>query len=77
MTDENKRAGSARAHDDHEMIDAMDRGPSQSGASVGNLQREISARAEEEHEVKGKPGVTRVHASDKKREANAPRFNER
>jgi len=77
MTDGNKRADSARAHDDHEMIDAMESGPSQSGASGGNLQRRVSARAEEEHEVEGKPGVTRVHASDKKREANVPRFNER
>ena len=30
MTDDNKRAESAHAHDDHEMIDEMGRGASQS-----------------------------------------------
>jgi hypothetical protein len=77
MTDDNRRADSARAHDDHELIDEMERGPSHGGASGGNLQRDVSARAEEEHEVEGKPGVTRVRASDKKEEANLPRFNPR
>jgi hypothetical protein len=76
MTDENKRAESAHAHDDHELIDEMERGPSQSGVSGGNLQRKIASRAEEEHEV-GDKGVTRVRGRDKKEEANLPRFNER
>ena len=77
MTDDSKRADNARAHDDHELIDRMERAPSQSGSSGGNLQRNVSARAEEEHEVEGKPGVTRVRASDKKEEANLPRFNQK
>ena len=77
MTDDNKRAESAHAHDDHELIDDMERGPSQSGVSGGNLQRNIASRAEEEHTVGGDEGVTRVRASDKKEEADVPRFNER
>ena len=76
MTDENKRAEAARANDDHELIDEMEGGPSQSGVSGGNLQRDIASRAEEEHVADDK-GVTRVRASDKKEEANLPRFNER
>ena len=77
MTDDNKRAESAHAHDDHEMIDEMERGPSQGGVSGGNLQRNIAARAEEEHEVGDDDGVTRVRASDKKEQADLPRFNEK
>ena len=77
MTDDNKRAESARAHDDHELIDEMERGPSFGGSSGGNLQRDIAARAEEEHEAGDDEGVTRVHGSDKKRQADLPRFNPR
>ena len=77
MTQENKRTEAARAHDDHELIDEMERAPSQSGVSGGNLQRNIAAQAEEEHTVGDDESVTRVRASDKKEEANLPRFNER
>ena len=77
MTDENKRAESAHEHDDHELIDEMEPAPSHSGVSGGNLQRDIASRAEEEHIVGDDAGVTRVRASDKKEEANLPRFNER
>jgi len=77
MSDDNKRAESARTHDDHELIDEMEGGPGQSGVSGGNLQRDIASRAEEDHEVGGDEGVTRVRASDKKEEADLPRFNER
>jgi hypothetical protein len=77
MTDDNKRAEAAHAHDDHELIDEMEPGPSQSGVSGGNLQRDIASRAEEEHVIEGDEGVTRVRASDKKAEADLPRFNER
>lgn len=77
MTDENKRTEAARAHDDHELIDSMEAGPSHNGVRGGNLQRELAARAEEEHSVGDDKGVTRVRASDKKREADLPRFNER
>jgi hypothetical protein len=77
MTQDNKRAESARAHDDHDLIDAMEEGPGQSGVSGGNLQRDIASRAEQDHGVGDDEGVTRVRASDKKAEANLPRFNER
>ena len=77
MTDDNKRAEAAREHDDHELIDDMERGPSHSGVSGGNLQRNIASRAEEEHTVGDDEGVTRVRASDKKEEGDLPRFNER
>ena len=77
MTQDNKRAESARAHDDHEVIDQMEDGPSQSGVSGGNLQRDIASRAEEDHLVGDDEGVTRVRASDKKEDADLPRFNER
>lgn len=74
---ENNRTESARAHDDHELIDEMDKAPSHSGVSGGNLQRDLAARAEEAHTVGDDEGVTRVRASDKKEEANLPRFNDR
>jgi len=77
MIDDNKRAESAHAHDDHELIDEMERGPGQGGVSGGNLQRNIAARAEEEHEVGNDKGVTRVRGSDKKEQADLPRFNEK
>jgi hypothetical protein len=77
MSDENKRAESAHAHDDHELIDEMEPGTSQSGVSGGNLQRNIASRAEQEHAIEGDEGITRVRASDKKEEADLPRFNER
>lgn len=80
MNDENKRTESARANDDSDLIETMETGPSQSGASGGNLQRDIAARAEAEQEVGGDGGdggVTRVRDSDKPEEANLPRFNPR
>jgi hypothetical protein len=63
--------------DDHELIDSMEDAPSQGGVSGGNLQRKVAARAEEEHEIGGDTGVTRVRARDKKPQADLPRFNER
>ena len=63
--------------DDHELIDSMQEAPSHSGVSGGNLARKIAARAEEEHEIGGDTGVTRVRARDKKPEADLPRYNER
>lgn len=63
--------------DDHELIDSMEDAPSHGGVSGGNLQRKVAARAEEEHEIGGDSGVTRVRARDKKPQADLPRFNER
>jgi hypothetical protein len=64
MSDKNTRAEDARRHDDHRMIDGVLKTPSQSGRSGGNLQRDIGTRAEEEHLVDGKTGVTRVLKAD-------------
>jgi hypothetical protein len=62
--------------DDSALIDEAEAAPSQSGASGGNLQREIAARAEEEHEI-GDAGdeadsVTRVRGADKPRRGDTP-----
>ena len=72
MTDDNKRADSARAHDDSDLIEDMEPAPSQGGVSGGNLQRDIASQAEEEHDVEGKPGVTRVRAGDKPEGGDEP-----
>jgi hypothetical protein len=74
---ENPRTEAARAHDDSEIIDAMEDAPSQSGASGGNLQRDIGTRAEEHRSTGDPDGVTRVRDKDKPEQANLPRFNER
>jgi hypothetical protein len=67
--------------DDSALIDEMEEAPSQSGVSGGNLQREIAARAEEEHEIGagGDEGdaVTRVHGSDKPRDGDRPNLPNR
>jgi hypothetical protein len=76
MTDGNKRAESAHAHDDHELIDEMEAAPGHGGVSGGNLQRKVAARAEEEH-IARDIGVTRVSKRDKAEEANLPRYNPR
>jgi undecaprenyl-diphosphatase len=73
---DNRRADSARDHDDSELIENMEPAPSHGGAHGGNLQRDIASRAEEQHDVDGKPGVTRVQDKDKPEQANLPRFNE-
>jgi hypothetical protein len=67
--------------DDSALIDEAEAAPSHSGVSGGNLQREIAARAEEEHEV-GEAGdegdsVTRVHGADKPRRGDAPNLPNR
>lgn len=74
---ENKRADAARDHDDSDIIDRMEDAPSQSGVSGGNLQRDIGSQAEEEHEVDGKPGVTRVRGEDKPADGDEPNLPNR
>jgi len=69
---DNKRADSARDHDDSDVIDSMESGPSHSGASGGNLQRDVASQAEEEHEVGDKTGVTRVTGEDKPGDGDEP-----
>ena len=67
--------------DDSALIDRAEDAPGQSGVSGGNLQRELAARAEEEHEM-GEAGgegdaVTRVHGSDRPREGDRPNLPNR
>ena len=73
---ENPRTETARRTDDKELIETMEEGPSFSGASGGELQRDIGSRAEMQHDEVGEPGVTRVRDKEK-REANLPRYNEK
>ena len=73
---DNRRADITRDNDDSDIIDNMEDAPSQSGVSGGNLQRDIGSRAEEQQDVDGKPGVTRVQHKDKPEQANLPRYNE-
>ena len=61
-----------RRPDDSELIDKMEGAPGQSGVSGGNLQRDIASQAEEEHDVGGKPGVTRVRKEDKANKGDVP-----
>lgn len=74
---DDRRTDTARRHDDSDIIDSMQDAPAQGGREGGNLQRDIGTRAEEEHRVDGKPGVTRVRGSDKPDEADLPRYNQR
>ncbi len=67
MTDGNKRTDDARRHDDSEMINNLERTPSQGGRSGGTLQRDIATQAEEEHVIDGKTGITRVRKEDEQK----------
>lgn len=67
--------------DDSALIDDAEAAPAHGGSSGGNLQREVSARAEEEHEI-GQAGgegdaVTRVQKSDKPRDGDRPNLPNR
>ena len=73
---DNNRADISRRTDDSDLIEGMEDAPDFSGASAGNLQRDIGSRAEQQHEVGGKPGVTRVQDKDKPEQANLPRYND-
>lgn len=74
---DNPRTQAARDHDDSDLIEGMEDAPSHKGAQGGNLQRDIATRAEQQKDVDGAPGVTRVGDKDKPEEADLPRFNER
>ena len=77
MTNEIKRAETARAHDDHELIDQIEPAPRHGGSSGGNLKRDIASRAEEEDLLKGDEGITRVHGADKPRGGDRPNLPSR
>lgn len=77
MAEDNKRTDSARAHDDSDLINSMEEAPSQGGVSGGNLQRDIASQAEEEHDARGKPGITRVQKGDKANSGDMPNLPNR
>jgi membrane-associated phospholipid phosphatase len=72
---------SDRTSGDSVLTDAAEGGTSQSGASGGNLQRDVASRAEQEHEI-GEGGgegdsVTRIRADDKPRDGDRPNLPNR
>jgi hypothetical protein len=69
---EHPRDDRARNQNDSNSTDQAERTPGQQGVSGGNLQRNIASRAEEEHEVDDKTGVTRVRKGDKADEGAMP-----
>lgn len=77
MTKEHRRIDSARAHDDSDLVESMERAPGHGGSSGGNLQRNVAARAEAEHDVEGRPGVTRVHGEDRPNKGDRPNLPNR
>ena len=78
MSDENKRAETARAHDDHELIDAIEPAPSFGGSAGGNLKRDVASRAELQHLIEGdEDTVTRVQGRDKPAEGDRPNLPNR
>lgn len=76
MTDDKARgqdrADSARRHDDSELIDRTEETPGQSGASGGNLQRDVASRDEQDQATGTDGGVTRVHKGDKPDDGDEP-----
>ena len=79
MTDRNDRgadrAETARQTDDSELLESMERAPSQGSRSGHVISQDIGTQDELKQEV-GEGSVTRVRDSDKGEEANLPRFNE-
>jgi len=67
MTTENRRAETARRHDDSSLIGGALDTPPQGGRSGGDLQRDIGTKADEEYLIDGKPGVTRVRKDDEQK----------
>lgn len=63
--------------DDSALIDEMEDAPSHGGSSGGNLQRDVASQAEEEHEIGGAAGVTRVTGEDKAADGDVPNLPRR
>ena len=79
MTDRNDRANdraeTARRTDDSELIEGMEDAPNHGDRSGHQSARDIGTRDELKQRV-GEGGVTRVRGSDKKEDADLPRFNQ-
>jgi hypothetical protein len=63
--------------DDSALIDETEDAPSHGGSSGGNLQRDVATQAEEEHEIGGAAGVTRVTGEDKAADGDLPTLPQR
>ena len=72
---DNKRAETARDHDDSDLIESMEEAPSHGNRAGHGIGHDIASRDELKQEV-GEGSVTRVRDSDKGEEADLPRFNE-
>jgi predicted metal-dependent phosphoesterase TrpH len=79
MSDENDRSTerfeTAKRHDDSELIESMEDAPSHGNRSGHRVGHDIGTQDELKQAV-GEGGVTRVRDSDKKEDADLPRFNQ-
>jgi hypothetical protein len=79
MTDQDnrgqQRADEARRTDDSDIIETMEDAPAQGGRSGHNIAHDVATRDELKQNV-GEGSATQVRASDKKNDADLPRFNE-
>lgn len=73
---ENKRAETARDHDDSDLIESMEDAPAHGNRSGHRIGHDVGTQDELKQAV-GDGGVTRARDSDKKNEADMPRFNDR
>jgi hypothetical protein len=69
-----ERADAARRNDDSDIIDKMEDAPSFNGSAGGNLQRDIATGDEMKQEIGDGDSITRVRDSDKRDQADLPRF---
>jgi hypothetical protein len=63
---ENRRAESAREHDDSDIIDRAEPAPSHGGSSGGSLQEDIASQAELERvrDPEAREGMSKQHKID-------------
>jgi hypothetical protein len=63
---ENRRAETAREHDDSDIIDRAEPAPSHGGSAGGNLQEDIASQAELERvrDPEAREGISKQHKID-------------
>jgi predicted metal-dependent phosphoesterase TrpH len=71
----NKRAETARDHDDSDLIEGIEDTPSHGDRSGHRVGHDVGTQDELKQAV-GEGGVTRARDADKKNEADTPRFNQ-
>jgi hypothetical protein len=72
---ENKRAETARDHDDSDLIEGMEDAPSHGDRSGHRIGHDVATQDELKQAVGG-GGVTRARDAHKKNEADMPRVND-